>query len=700
VHLRCIVSAPISPQPVTEYKPEYIPAYLSNGVIGLRVGRIPLVEGLAIVNGLAAVHPVDQVESFARAPYPVAGDITINRLRMSEHLERTRFIEQRYDFSTAEFTSRFAYEVEGVRADAELVVFCSRTMPTLVLQELRVTVSGDCDLSIAVGLDPSGIAGAWKKRETRTPGAEHTVVDGSLLWETHGGLSTCGGAYVSTFEGPEDVKREREEQDVLAPLRTIYSLRAKAGATCVIRVISSLVPSQSHAEPHREATRLAAVGANIGFDRIRDDNRRAWRELWRGRVVLVGAGRRWQEMTDAAFYYLHASAHHASLFSTSMFGLAYWPNYHYYRGQVMWDIEAFVFPPLVLTDPHSADALLHYRSDRLRGARRNAALNGYRGLQFPWASGPRDGDEMIRVSAPLITLEQHVGLAVALAFARYAHVTGDTDFLRERAWPVLEGVADWLSSRVERTERGYEIKRIIGIAEQREEPVDNAGYINMAAKVVLGEAAAAARRLERDDAGAWERLASELFVPWANGVLLNHDRFTPDEKGVTGATPEVLAGLFPIGYCTDSETERRTIEFYLGRVGEYIGYPMLSPLLGVYAAWLGEREQSLELFERGYADFVTEPWSETDEFSRKKFPDKPRVGPFQANLGGFLAACMYGLPGIRVGPEEPCEWARRPVILPAGWDAIEIERIWTRNRAASVRAAHGAQRARIEPLAG
>ena len=56
------MSAPISPAPVTSYKAEYIPAYLSNGLIGLRAGRIPLIEGLAIVNGLAAVHPVDEVE--------------------------------------------------------------------------------------------------------------------------------------------------------------------------------------------------------------------------------------------------------------------------------------------------------------------------------------------------------------------------------------------------------------------------------------------------------------------------------------------------------------------------------------------------------------------------------------------------------------------------------------------------------------
>jgi protein-glucosylgalactosylhydroxylysine glucosidase len=690
------MSEPISPPPLTEYKAEYIPAYLSNGLLGLRVGRIPLIQGLCIVNGLAAIHPADQVEGFARAPHPVAGDIALNGNKLSEHPERGRFIEQRYDFSCGELRSRFAFDADGIRADAEHLVFCSRTQPTLVLQELRVTVNSDCDLSITMLIDQTDVPGRYKKRETDTPGADKPAVDGSLLWECHGSLSTCGAAYVTRFEGGEDVKKEREEHDETAPLRTSYSLRARAGSTHVVRTFSSLIPSQTHSEPHRQALRLAAIGSNLGFDRLREENRVAWNDLWRGRVQLIGAGRRWQSYADAAYYYLHSSAHGSSLFSTSMFGLAYWPNYHYYRGQVMWDIETFVFPPTLLTDPRAADSLLYYRSERTHAARRNAALNGYRGLQFPWASGPLHGEEMIRVSAPLIALEQHVGLSVALAFAQYAHVTGDEDFLNERAWPILEGVAQWISSRVERTGRGYEIKRIIGIAEQREEPIDNAGYINMAAKRVLYEAAAAARRLGRKDADWWEGVAERLFVPWANGVLLNHDRFTPEEGGVTGATPEALAALFPIGYCAGPDTERSTIEFYLDRVDEFIGYPMLSALLGVYAAWIGDRKRSLDLFERGYADFILEPFSETAEFSRKKFPEKPRVGPFQANLGGFLTSCLLGLPGIQIGPEEPSSWARRPVKLPAGWDAIEVERLWIRNRPASLRAAHGAERAEIE----
>src|SRR5207248_11369661 len=181
-------------------------------------------------------------------------------------------------------------------------------------------------------------------------------------------------AYMTWLHGAEQATRRLEPAAELAPLRTTYAFDASPGSPYVLRQITSLVSSPMNREPDRQAARMAMVGALRGFDLIRRENRDAWREIWKGRVKLCGAGARWQRLADAAYYYLHASAHASSLFSTSMFGLAYWPNYHYYRGHVMWDIEAFTFPTLLLTAPESAYALLEYRVQRLQAAERNAAM--------------------------------------------------------------------------------------------------------------------------------------------------------------------------------------------------------------------------------------------------------------------------------------------------------------------------------------
>jgi hypothetical protein len=87
---------------------------------------------------------------------------------------------------------------------------------------------------------------------------------------------------------------------------------------------------------------------------------------------------------------------------------------------------------------------------------------------------------------------------------------------------------------------------------------------------------------------------------------------------------------------------------------------------------------------------------QTLEQSPEKFPEKPPSGPFFANLGGFLMGLMFGLPAIRIGPDDPSTWPSRPVVLPEGWRSIEIERAWVRMKPARIVAEHGAERALIE----
>jgi trehalose/maltose hydrolase-like predicted phosphorylase len=103
--------------------------------------------------------------------------------------------------------------------------------------------------------------------------------------------------------------------------------------------------------------------------------------------------------------------------------------------------EAFAIPPLALLQPEAVSAILDYRSGHLEGARRNARARGRRGLQFPWESAPRSGEEAAPMPGTAAWHEDHVSLDIARAFSFYADVTGDLEFLRtqpgrcSQAWP-------------------------------------------------------------------------------------------------------------------------------------------------------------------------------------------------------------------------------------------------------------------------
>src|SRR3954471_14493477 len=105
------MTTPISPPPVDPSKDsvdgDRLPAYLSNGVVGLRVGPTGWQGGLGVLSGLAGIDPVMQVEAGPTVPFPLAGDLRVDGLWMSDAPERVHPGEQQYDFATGELSSSF-----------------------------------------------------------------------------------------------------------------------------------------------------------------------------------------------------------------------------------------------------------------------------------------------------------------------------------------------------------------------------------------------------------------------------------------------------------------------------------------------------------------------------------------------------------------------------------------------------------------
>jgi hypothetical protein len=703
------MSTPISPPRLTEPTPDRLLAYLGNGFLGLRVGRIPWFDGLAIVNGFWGRHPKDGIPAFALAPYPLGGDLRIGDTWASERQGAVRFVAQALDFATGELTSRFVVAIGRVHADVEVRTFVSRTDPALALQEVAVTCDRDASLAIRATASTFDLPGRWLGHGAIPRGQPETA-DAWLLWEGMGGASRCGLAMASRPVPGDDAaaadgsggtsatttsrdRRSRVDSDEdRGRLSVTTPVEARAGRRVRVRTLVGLVPDRAHPRPERQAGRLVARGLGRGWDELAAANGRAWTELWRGRPLL-DAPDEWQRWSDASFFYLHSSVSRSSLASTGVFGLAYAPDYHYYRGHVMWDIESLAFPPLVLTDPEAAAAILDFRHRTADAAHALAAVHGYAGLMYPWEADFDIGAEAVPRWSK--TDKDHVSLDVGLAFLLYAQIAGDRLHAREVGLPIVRGVADWLRSRLERTSRGFEIRSVRGPAEAFD-PIDNNAWVNAAAITFLRRAAAFVRWLGEEPPPAWEAIAAQIVIPVdpRSGAIRNHDDHRVDEP--LGETPEAAAAFFPLGYRDRPEVEAATLRHALRhQVDRYVGTPMFSSLLGVFAAWQGRRRRATELFERGYSAFFDDPFLAPDEYpaADERFP---QASPMMANLGAFLGSLLYGLPGILPSFDEPSTWPERRIVLPAGWRSIEVERLWVRGRPAHLVAKHGADAARLE----
>ena len=676
---------------IKEHKADMAPAYVANGMIGLRIGKNPL-GGTALLNGYMGLQETERVEAYDHVPYPVSGDIRLNGLPLASRPDLLAFRDQTLDFATGELLTRFDFSANGVTAHTEVLTFCSRSMPTLTLQEIRVRVDKPCSLVLRAQVDPTGLRGRCLHRQA--PNQGWTIAEGSLHWESAGGLASCGVAYLTQFLGVEGVTPRRDFWGHESALFSDYTVEAKPGQPYVLRQLTSLVPNIMHAAPDHEAIRLVRTGFHRGFDNLRADNRTAWAELWKSRVNLVGAEERWQRIADSAFYYLHSSVHPSNPCSVGPWGVGIRMPY---MGHVFWDCETFTYPPVVLTAPEAARAMMDYRFKCLPAARNNAALNGYRGCQFPWQSG-RNGDESLASWASAIFIEQHVSMDVAFAFAQYAHASGDELFMRQQAWPVLEGVSQWIASRVVETGRGYEIHNVTGIDESIEN-INNNGYINTAAIVILRETMDLARRLGYAVLPRWADIEKRMFIPLhpKGGYILKHDAYEYKD-GV--CYPELLGSFFPLGYQTTKEIEAATLKYYLDMSHTYMDLPMLISQVGVFAARQGNRKFATDLFEGGVARFTVEPFAqfiESIEPAVMAAKDRAVLNtPYMANLGGFLMACLYGLTGLQLGPGAPDTWCRHAPAMPSAWEGIEVERIWVRGAPARLTARQGDAKARIE----
>ncbi len=191
-----------------------------------------------------------------------------------------------------------------------------------------------------------------------------------------------------------------------------------------------------------------------------------------------------------------------------------------YAGHVFWDTELFMMPPLTLTQPHLAKNLLMYRYRRLHGARQKAKDNGFEGAMFPWESTdtglettpiwtepkPPDG-RRLRIYTGEIEL--HISADIAYGILQYWRWTGDDKFMRLYGVEMVLDTAVFWGSRVESTDRGYEITDIIGPDEYHEH-VDNNAFTNRMAQWHLGQALDLLDWLENNASDVYHRLVAQL----------------------------------------------------------------------------------------------------------------------------------------------------------------------------------------------
>jgi hypothetical protein len=675
-----------APQPLpvlttTGFDPGTTPTCLANGVIGVTPGPNPLLTGKVLVSGFVASHPRLGFESIALAPYPLGLDIQFQDRRMREARDAVAAQSQTLDMATGELLTRMTFQPSpGVRFALEVVQFASRSVPSLVCQEVRIGADAECEIEVTTSIDADGIGGSVFTGDTDpfTRG-----------WYDEDLMDRCIGFSTDRSRlGVATIVARRPEVKKRGPGR--YAVAVSRDRPALFRTIAALVPQSCSPDPHLEAIRLARWGEMLGFETLRSDNRNAWKDLWRSRIRIEGNPDD-QRGIDAAFYYYHSSIHPSTLAGVPPFGLA---QHDRYFGHVFWDMDLWMLIPAIMTAPGSARAMLDYRVRGLETARRKASLFGYRGAQYPWEAS-LDGWEVTPSCCPTGWAEQHVTPGVAIGAWECQRACGDAESLRTATWPILKAAAEWIESRGHFTERGFEIGHMMG-PDEGITNLSNQTYFNLLSKMALSAAIECCGKLGMRPPGSWRRIRDLMVIPRDRdtGVVL------PFEDASTSRGTYSLGNLqflflhgCPVEEKAFRATWLREEEIRLERMASG-AVPGIADLPGfttgpfaVCAAHFGDRRKAAELFTAAWKPFWMEPFGLTRECRSHTW------GGFVTNNGSLLQSVLLGFTGLRIGEGlEP----RYPASLPEGWERIEVDRVWNRGRVMRLEAKQG-KRAVLTP---
>jgi alpha,alpha-trehalose phosphorylase len=201
-----------------------------------------------------------------------------------------------------------------------------------------------------------------------------------------------------------------------------------------------------------------------------------------------------------------------------------------YEGQYFWDIEIYVLPFLIYTEPRIAKNLLKFRYSMLDKARQRAREVNQKGALFPWRT--INGEEASAYYAAG-TAQYHINADIMYALRKYVNATGDEDFLhREGAEMLVETARFWrdLGFFTRKKERNFYINGVTG-PDEYTTVVNNNTFTNLMARENLRYATETVETLkdkkperfrelvdktglELSEVGEWRDAAERMYIPF------------------------------------------------------------------------------------------------------------------------------------------------------------------------------------------
>jgi alpha,alpha-trehalose phosphorylase len=571
--------------------------------------------------------------------------------------KQIRIRSRRFVSLTDRHLAALQYEVTVLNAAAPVVLSSE-----LLLHE-QPRMLGEDDPRLAQQLDKSVLVPQGRH------GDRHRLLRGYTT-RSSGMTLTCG--FDHTLETECEYAVEQEETEDAD--RVVFSIEAEPGKP--VRLVKFLTYHTSRKVSVEEqldrCRRTLDRACRHGFENLLHDQQRYLDDFWQRADMEVSEmhSRAQQCLRWDLFQLLQATARAdgSGVPAKGLTGQAY-------EGHYFWDMEMYMIPFLIYTDPRAARNLLLFRYHQLDAARERAREVSQKGALFPWRT--INGREASAYYAAG-TAQYHINAAVAYAIRKYVEVTGDKEFLHQYGAEILVETARlWydLGFFSERQGGRFCIHSVTG-PDEYTTVVDNNTYTNLMARENLRYAADVVEAMHLDHNRAytelvyhtdlvsgetqdWRRASEAMYVAFDEklGIHPQDDSFLERELWDFDATPadhyplllyyhplviyrrqvlkqtDVVLAMFLLGEEFTPEQKRRNFDYY-------------DPLTTDDSS-LSACVQSIVAAELGYEDKALKYWEYALLMDMGDVDGNVKDGCHIAALGGSWMAAVYGLAGMR-----------------------------------------------------
>lgn len=349
-----------------------------------------------------------------------------------------------------------------------------------------------------------------------------------------------------------------------------------------------------------------------------------------------------------------------------------------YEGHYFWDTEMYVLPVFIYTDAALAKPLLDFRYYTLEEARERARVLGHeKGALYPWRT--INGKEA-STYFPLGTAQYHINADIAYAFRLYVDVSGDYDYLEERAAEVLiETARVWANVGCFAPCRGgrYCICAVTG-PDEYNAIVDNNFYTNLMARENIKDALWALRTIgERnypaleklihklgvteEEIRYWEKIVENMYFPYDeergiypldDGFLMrkpwDDSKIPPEKRHLLyenyhplfiyrqrmSKQADAILGMLLCSDLFSKEELRRNYDFYQEVTLHHSS--LSTSIFGMLASRIGYREEAYKYF------------AQSARMDLDDYHDNFYAGIHAANMAGTWQGIVFGFGGVRV----------------------------------------------------